>query len=197
MKLSWVFVSFAAVIVHGQDCCEERNQLLQQRDQLVREKDEVWAHRDLVIREKDEIFHEKERFLQELQRAREDLDVALGNSNSMNEALARIETEKAALLTELEGARTSLDQQRGDMEHYQKVAQDNQKYMQEYKNQLATQRDRAAKLEAKLRVAMERIDELENMTFVKTLKKEVASGWDAIVSYWANLTKKGKQESEF
>jgi chromosome segregation ATPase len=97
---------------------------------------------------------------------------------------------------ELETMKKTLEQAQEDVAFFQKVAQDNQKYMQEYKNQLHTQRDTAHKLSEALKEANLKIEELESMTFIKQLQKEITVAWSAIVEYWINLKNKGKSSAD-
>ena len=149
----------------------EKDELWHSREAIIKEKDELWHSREAIIKEKDEAMHEKERALLEVQK--------LSESTTASDDLKR-----------------ALEKKESEMAHYQKVAQDNQKYMQEYKNQLASQRDRAAKLKVALAEANKKIAELENTGFFVKLNKEIASGWDAIVKYWTELRDKGKKEDK-
>ena len=68
--------------------------------------------------------------------------------------------------------------------------------MQEYKNQLHSQRDKANKLNEALKEANMKIQELESTTFLKQLQKEIQMAWEAIQVYWTNFTSKMGNKSE-
>lgn len=172
----------------------EKEELIRERDAAVRDKDEIWHQREGIVREKDEFWHEKERALQDLVRLREELDAAVRSRDEVSRNMESAHEEKGGAVREVEELRAALDKQRDEMAHYQKVAQDNQKYMQEYKNQLHSQRDRAAKLDQALSEANAKIEELESTTFIKQLQKEISGAWKAIIEYWMNLKNKGKGE---
>ena len=155
----------------------------QERDALMKQLEEATAQRDAIQ--------------QELQQVKEALDVAHA---STKEARALIESTKEEVqgqhANEMEELQKSITLTKEEMTHYQKVAQDNQKYMQEYKNQLHSQRDKANKLNEALKEANMKIQELESTTFLKQLKKEIALAWMAIQEYWTNLTKQGKTATD-
>lgn len=217
MKFFWTLTVFllaiAAVLVRAQGECDqicdersaalaaekdalwrEKEELLRDRDAVIRDKDEIWQHRERIIQEKDNIWHEKERVLQDFQRVREELDEAVRARDEVKQSMESMHLEKGGVLAEVEQLRKSLETVREDMLHYQKVAQDNQKYMQEYKNQLHTQRDRVAKTDEALKEANAKIEELESTTFINKLQKEIANAWKAIIEYWTNVRSKGKSE---
>lgn len=97
---------------------------------------------------------------------------------------------------EIEELQKSITLTKEEMTHYQKVAQDNQKYMQEYKNQLHSQRDKANKLSEALKEANATIVELESKSLLQQLRKEIAVAWEAIQKYIAHLTNKGKSPAD-
>ena len=158
------------VLVAAQDCehiCNEQNQnLIREKDELwhsreaiIKEKDEIWHHREAIIKEKDELWHSREAIIKEKDEIWHE-----------KENLARRLEESGSVANEVVELRHQLEKQAKDMEHYQTVAQDNQKYMMEYKNALASQRDRAAKLDISLKEANAKIDELEAQTIFKKLQ---------------------------
>jgi chromosome segregation ATPase len=127
---------------------------------------------------------------------REELDNVNRARAEMQESMDKMHGEQGGVVQELEELRKTLEKEREDGAHYQKVAQDNQKYMQEYKNQLHSQRDRSAKLDAALQEANAKIDELESTTFIKQLQKEISGAWKGIIEYWMNMRNKGKSEDD-
>ena len=158
----------------------ERDELWHSRDAVIREKDELWHSREAVIREKDELWHSRENIIRE----KDDLLV-----QQQERAL-----HEAGSVQQLQDKEAELALKTKEMAHYQKVAQDNQKYMQEYKDQLATQRDRSNKLSIALTEAQQKIDDLESTTFLAKLQKEIAAGWGTFVKYWHNVKGKGEKE---
>jgi chromosome segregation ATPase len=203
-----LFIALVATTLAQDDCeqvCQERHDalvqekegLIRDRDVAVREKDELWHSREHVIKEKDEFFAAHERAAQELQAVRDELATAVRARDELQHAMDANRDEHTNLLREVEDLRKSKAKDKEDMAHYTKVAQDNQKYMQEYKNELHTQRDKANKLDLALQEANAKIEELESTTLVKIFQKEVASAWKAIVEYWVNLRKGKEGNSEF
>lgn len=167
-----------AVVDCGVTCAEpiaaleaEKATLQQQLNELTQQKDQLYA---------------------EWKTATEALTAA---ETSAQEARTLLEASSNAS-AELETMKKTLEQAQEDVTFFQKVAQDNQKYMQEYKNQLHTQRDNANKLGEDLKEAKLKIEELESMTFIKQLQKEITMAWSAIVEYWINLKNKGKSSAD-
>ena len=161
----------------------EKDELWHSREAVIREKDELWHSREAVIREKDELWHSREAVIrekEELVQQHRNLQDAAGNVDELRSSLQAKESE--------------LELKTKEMEHYQKVARDNQKYMQEYKDQLATQRHRSHQLNTALEEARAKIEELENTTFFAKLRNELSTGWGAVVQYWNNLKEKGEKE---
>jgi chromosome segregation ATPase len=158
----------------------EKNTLVQEKDALVKQLEETTGHKDTLY--------------SQVQHVREELATSISSANEVRAQLVAVEEEKNKHFNEYESLRNSLDQTREEMTHYQKVAQDNQKYMQDYKNELHTQRDKANKLSEALNEANLKIVDLESTTFIKQLQKEITMAWSAIVEYWVNLKKKGKSD---
>jgi chromosome segregation ATPase len=191
-SLSVVFVIFVThvVCVNGQEEAEvvpidcavacgepiaaleaEKATLQQQLNELTQQKDQLYA---------------------EWKTATEALAAAEASAQEARTLLDAASNASA----ELETMKKTLEQAQEDVTFFQKVAQDNQKYMQEYKNQLHTHRDNANKLSEALKEAKLKIDELESMTFLKQLQKEITMAWSAIVEYWINLKNKGKSSAD-
>jgi len=188
-------IAFALLVVasaqdeeqQGTNCdqiCEERlapvvrekDELWHIREALIKEKDELSHSLEAIIKEKDELWHSREAIIKEKDELAQHKDRALQDAGQVGVLKQELEKKES------------------EMAHYQKVAQDNQKYMQEYKNQLAIQRDRAAKLNTALQEATAKIEELENTTFFAKLHKEVSVGWGKIADYWETLRNKGEKE---
>jgi len=161
----------------------EKHELWHSREAIIKEKDEIWHSREAIIKEKDEIWHHREAIIKEKDEISQQKERAVEEAGQRDELRQSLETKEAELALKTK-----------EMEHYQKVAQDNQKYMQEYKNQLASQRDRASKLNIALAEAQAKIVELESTTFLANLQKELSAGWGVVVQYWNNLKKKGEKE---
>lgn len=210
MKFLYV-VALITSLVQADECehiCNERNaelikvkdELWHSREDIIREKDEIWHHREEVIREKDELWHSREAIIKEkdelwhrseqLGREVHDLQIELEKVvEARNEAHRALEASNggAERLHELENI---IESQKTDMQHYQKKAEDNQGHMMEYKNQLATQRDRSAQLDSALKDATAKIYELEN----RSLGQQIASGWKAIIGIVTGSKTSGEGE---
>jgi chromosome segregation ATPase len=205
MKLLYVLALTASLIHADDDCehiCNERNaelikvkdEIWHNREDIIREKDEIWHHRETVIREKDDLWHSREAVIKEKdelwQRSEQlghelhDVRVQLDDAKRTIEELQK-SRERAQ---ELE---TIIESQKADIEHHQKTAQENQKFMMDYKNQLASQRDRAAQLDSALKDATAKIFDLEN----RSLGQHISSGWRSVISLVTG--NKGTGESEF
>jgi DNA repair exonuclease SbcCD ATPase subunit len=204
-----LFALTALPFARGDDNCDaicnertvavvrEKDELWHSREAVIREKDELFRSREDIIREKDQFGNEKERLIAVLQQMRQELQTAVNAADEAQRSLQNVHNEQGGNQRELEELRGTVEKQKTDMAHYQKVAQDNQKYMQEYKNQLASQRDRAAKLDQALKVANAKIEELENTSLLMKLKKELTMSWKQIVEYWVAVRGKGKTGGEF
>lgn len=168
MRIATLFLFSAASLVASQDCdtiCAER------QENIIREKDELWHSREAIIREKDELWHSREAIIREkdeLWHSREAIIKEKDEFFHRSENLGR-ELEEVRANGNVEELRASLNQQQEEARHYQKVAEENQSYMTEYKNELATQRDRYAKLETALKEATKKVDDLENASVGKKL----------------------------
>ena len=161
----------------------ETSTFQQEKDSLLKQLEEATLQRDAIQ--------------QELHQIREELAQAHATTNEARTLLESTKEDvKGQYTAEIEALQQSMTLTKEEMAHYQKVAQDNQKYMQEYKNQLHSQRDKANKLNEALKEANLKIEELESTTFLKQLKKEIIMAWEAIQAYWTNLTNKGKTEAD-
>lgn len=173
-------------------CAERHAAVTAERDTAVRERGDYVRANEQLIRERDGFFHDMERLTAEAGAARDERDAQVRVRDELQAKVNGSGEETANLLKEIEDLRKSLEKHREDMVHTTKVAQDNQKYMTEYKNELHTQRDKANKLDEAYKEATAKIEELESMTFLKQLQKEITGAWKAIVDYWTNLTNKDK-----
>jgi chromosome segregation ATPase len=193
-----VVLAMTASLVQGDECehiCNERNaeimkvkdEVWHSREEISREKDEIWHHRELVIKEKDELWHSREEIVKEKdelwhrseQLGREVHDLRLELEQVI---LARDEAHRALEASHAGGDRVQeleniIESQKVDIEQHQKISQENQKFMVDYKVQLASQRDRAAQLDSALKDATAKIFELEH----RSLGQHLTSGWQAVV----------------
>lgn len=210
MKFLYV-AALMVSLVQADECehiCNERHaelikikdELWHSREEIIREKDEIWHHREAVIREKDELWHSREAIIKEkdelwhrseqLGREVHDLRIELEKvTEARNEAHRALEASNggAERLHQLEGL---VESQKVDMQHYQKVAEDNHSHMMEYKTQLASQRDRSAQLDSALKDATAKIYELEN----RSLGQHITSGWKAVVGIVTGNKNSGEGE---
>lgn len=210
--LSVVVLTLIASLVQADECehiCNERNaeiikakdELWLSREDILREKDEIWHHRELVIKEKDELWHNREAIIKEkdeLWHRSEQLGREIHDLRTEVEQaiVARDEAHRALEASHTSGERVQelesiIESQKVDIEQHQKSAQENQKFMMDYKNQLATQRDRAAQLDSALKDATAKIFELEH----RSLGQHIASGWQAVLGMVTG--NKAAGESEF
>jgi chromosome segregation ATPase len=156
---------------------------LQEKASLTIQLQDATAQRDTIAKE--------------LQHAQEELRKAQAGQEESRVLLETAQEELRVQYTkEIEELQKSITLTKEEMTHYQKVAQDNQKYMQEYKNQLHSQRDKANKLSEALNEANATILELESKSLLQQLRKEVALAWEAIQKYIAHLTNKGKSPAD-
>jgi chromosome segregation ATPase len=163
----------------------------------ITEQETYQQEKDVLMKQYEEIFEERDQLMKELQQVREELTMAHTTTNDVRALLETSQNDvKKQYIDQINELQKSMDTTKEEMQHYQKVAQDNQKYMQEYKNQLHSQRDKANKLNIALQEANEKIVELENMTFMKQLQKELQMTWNNIIEYWVQLKKKGKTETD-
>lgn len=200
MKLFVVFGLIAVTfsLVHAQDGCDCASQidehlrpvidqrdmyrrdvdtLLKQREELTRERDELFHTREQVIKERDTYFHEKEEILR-IHGASVEMKRQL---DEHREAVSQLEIEKRRLIEEVNAQKSIAEKSIADREHFQKVAQENQHYMQEYKVRLATMRDKSAKLDVELENAYSKIKELESATLITKIKSELAAGYESLL----------------
>jgi chromosome segregation ATPase len=175
------------VLEHRDTLQRDVNTLLEQREQLIRERDELFHSREGVIQERDTLFHQKQELEQnnhnngateELQRRLDETSRALEEHRT---ALADAQVAQHAMEGKVEEYRLNVARAAEDREHFQKVAQENQHYMQEYKIRLATMRDKSAKLDLEVQSAQRKIQELESATLVTKIKKELSAGYDSFL----------------
>ena len=198
-----IFLCHGAVVVTAHDgsddsaptdcdaICQAQLQPFIAEQATFQQEQEALRHQlEAVTKQRDTIQDELRHIQAELERAH-------AATNEARTLLATAQEEvQGQYAQELEALQQSITLTKEEMTHYQKVAQDNQKYMQEYKNQLHSQRDKANKINEALKEANLKIQELESTTFLKQLQKEIRMAWAAIQVYWTNLTNKGKTEAD-
>lgn len=196
MKLSAVFslIAIAFSSVHAQEGCDCKAQIdehlrpvIEQRDGFHRDVDTLLKQREQLIKERDTYYQEKE----ELLRTSGNADEMKRLLDEHRETVSQLDIEKRRLVEDVNAQKAIAEKSVADREHFQKVAQENQHYMQEYKVRLATMRDKSAKLDVELENAYSKIKELESATLVTKIKKELASGYESLLM----LMGKHKEES--
>lgn len=168
--------------------------LLQQREQLIRERDEHFQHKETLLKERDELIQQKEHSGSNSGALQTQLDDTKRMLDEHRVALDDTVAQKNELQQEMESLKETVARSAEDREHFQKVAQENQHYMQEYKVRLATMRDRSAKLDIELENARTKIAELESATLVTKVKKELAAGYDSLLQLMGKHPKDGEPD---
>lgn len=149
------------------DITRERDEIQRHRDEVVKEKDEIWHHRESVIKEKDELWHQRENLDRELQEVKGQMET--------------VQNQKE------KEANETANKHSADVKHFQNIAQENQKYMQEYKTQLASQRDASMKLQTQLDQTTARLSDLDGQSAISVLKKDIGNRVKSISKYWSNM----------